>query len=196
MSRWRERLAEDEASRQRRGLMRALHPAAPQPGGRLRRGGVTGLDFSSNDYLGLSMHPELHEGARAAIARYGTGARASRLVTGNYELLEELEAELASFKGAETALVFPSGYQANLGLLSTILGPEDAVFVDRLAHACLVDGVRLSPARLRVFPHNDLEKLEELLAEAVHAPARWILVDGVYSMDGDFAPLPELLALA
>lgn len=161
----------------------------------LRLDGRALLDFCSNDYLALSDDPEVVEAAREAAARHGAGARASRLVTGNHALLEELEAELADFKGTQAALVFPTGYQANLGLISALVEPGDAVFADRLAHSCLVDGVRLSGARLRVWPHNNIDKLRSLLAHATEAPARWILADAVYSMDGDLAPLPELLAL-
>lgn len=195
---WGERLRAEAETRAQKSLARRLRPVEPAQGGRLSlgAGGPPLLDLCSNDYLGLAHHPAVTEGAREALGRYGSGARASRLVTGDYALLGELEAELAAFKGTETALVFPSGYQANLGLLSLLLQPDDAVFADRLAHACLVDGVRLSPARLRVFPHNDTARLAELLASAAEAPARWILADGIYSMDGDFAPLPELLRLA
>lgn len=194
---WRARLKVEADGRAARSLARRMRPVRPAERGHLALAdGRPLVDLCSNDYLGLSRHPEVIAGAHEAVDRFGAGARASRLVTGNYTLLDELEAELAAFKGTETALVFPSGYQANLGLLSLLLEADDAVFVDRLAHACLVDGVRLSPARLRVFPHNDLARLDELLAAAADAPARWILVDGIYSMDGDFAPLPELLALA
>jgi len=193
---WRDRLARAADHRRRNALERALRPVAPAGDGRLTMGGKPLIDLCSNDYLGLARHPAVVEGARLALERYGAGARASRLITGNYELLEELEAELAAFKGTGSALVFPSGYQANLGLLSLLIEPGDAAFVDRLAHACLVDGVRLSGARLRVFPHNDVARLGELLAAARDAPARWIMADAVYSMDGDVAPLGELLALA
>ncbi len=196
MSTWRKRLEQQAEGRAKKSLRRVLVPVSPADGGRIHRPDGTSIDLCSNDYLGLSRHLEVLEGAREAITRFGAGARASRLITGNYELLEELEAELARLKGTETATVFPSGYQANLGLCSTVIEPGDAVFVDRLAHACLVDGVRLSGARLRVFPHNDVERLEELLVAASEAPARWILVDAVYSMDGDLAPLPQLLELA
>lgn len=185
MASWRARFADAAARREAKGLTRAL---------RLHPPGM--VDFSSNDYLGLSAHPAVREAAAEAAINFGVGARASRLVNGNLAIHEELEAALADFKNCESALLFPSGYQANLGLLSTLLATDDAVFVDRLAHACLVDGVRLSGARLRVFPHNDLARLEVLLRAAATAPARWILVDGLYSMDGDIASLPGLLDLA
>ncbi len=186
MSHWRERLLHQRTRREQAGLWRVL-PKQDSP---------ELVDFCSNDYLALAKHPAVVEGAQKAVAKYGGGARASRLITGNYPLAEELEEQLAQWKGTEAALVFPSGYQANIGLLSTLLEVTDAVFVDRLAHACLIDGVRLSPAKMRVFPHNDLKRLEELLQKADGASARWILADAVYSMDGDLAPLPQLLELA
>ena len=194
---WHKRLLEQEEARSARNLSRFVTSVEPKPNGRLElSGSQTVIDLSSNDYLGLSRHPEVIAGAQEAVERYGTGARASPLVTGYHALMGELGVEVAKFKGGICGTIFPSGYQANLALLSTVLEADDAVFLDRLAHASLVDGVRLSPARLRVFPHNDLNRLEELLKGASKAPARWILVDGIYSMDGDFAPLPELLALA
>lgn len=197
MSVWRHRLADRARWRRERDLERRLNPVEPATApGRIIREGREYIDLSSNDYLGFASHPEVREAAANAAARWGTGARASRLITGDHGLVEELEAELARLKGTESALVFPSGYQANLGLISAVVEPGDAVFVDRLAHSCLVDGVRLSGARLRVFPHNDIARLEELLIEAGAAPARWVLADAVYSMDGDFAPLPALLDLA
>jgi len=154
------------------------------------------LNLCHNDYLGLGREPAVIDAACRAARDWGGGAQASRLITGTHRVVADLEEELAEFKGAEAALVFPTGYQANLGLLSALIGREDAVFIDRLAHACLVDGVRLAGARLRVFPHNDTGRLSALLAASAHAPRRWILADGVTSMDGDIAPLPELLALA
>lgn len=196
MARWRDRLGEQARARSRRGLERVVIPATPLEGGRVERADGVSIDLCSNDYLGLSRHAEVIAGAREAAERFGAGARASRLITGSHPLVEELEAEIAAFKEAECALVYPSGYQANLGLCATLIERGDAVFVDRLAHSCLVDGVRLSGARLRVFPHNDVERLDELLAAAANAPARWVLCDGVYSMDGDLAPLDRLLEIA
>ncbi|MCC6547894.1 8-amino-7-oxononanoate synthase [Candidatus Sumerlaeota bacterium] len=199
--RWRQRLRRRREALESKNLLRRMVGVRPGSDGCIARADGTFIDFCSNDYLGLSRDQEVIRAAGDAVARYGAGARASRLITGNYELLEELEAELAAFKGMEAATVFPSGYAANLGACSVLMEPGDVVFVDRLSHACLVDGVRLSGAKLRVFPHNDLKKLEELLKKescrkADADAARWILCDGVYSMDGDFAPLPGLLKLA
>ncbi|CAN5383262.1 8-amino-7-oxononanoate synthase [soil metagenome] len=196
MTRWLERLDEDASARAKKNLTRAMRVVAASQPQIVNADGHEYRDFCSNDYLGLSRHPEVIAAAQSAAAQFGAGARASRLITGNTAIHEELEASLAAFKGSETALVFPSGYQANLGLLSLLLKFGDAVFVDRLAHSCLVDGVRLSSARLRVFPHNDLENLGRLLHAARGAPARWIVIESVYSMDGDIAPLDELLDLA
>ncbi|MEO8376334.1 MAG: 8-amino-7-oxononanoate synthase [Candidatus Sumerlaeota bacterium] len=201
---WRERLRARRAALESKNLLRKMTAVVPGDHGHITRGGTTFVDLCSNDYLGLSRDAEVVAAAQEAAARYGAGARASRLITGNYDLLEVLEAALAAFKGMETATAFPSGYAANLGVCSALMEPGDLVFVDRLSHACLVDGVRLSGAKLRVFPHNDVRKLEQLLhrnmtgegAGPTQKTMTWILCDGVYSMDGDFAPLPELLELA
>ncbi len=179
-----ERFKAKEESRQKKNLVRALAIHSDL------------IDFCSNDYLGFANHPDIIKASQEAIERYGAGSRASRLISGNFPLLEELENKLASFKGTESSLVYPSGYQTNLGLLASLIQAGDAVYVDRLAHSCLVDGVRLSPGKLRVFPHNDLEKLEALLKRSQDSPARWIIVDSVYSMDGDIAPLDRLLDFA
>lgn len=201
MSDWRERLRARRAALEWKSLLRRMRPMSPAQGGHIRFDGGDCIDLCSNDYLGLSRNEEVVAGARRAAEKFGAGARASRLITGNYELLEELEGELASFKGTETATVFPSGYAANLGACSALIDSGDTVFADRLAHACLVDGVRLSGAKLRVFPHNDVKRLEELLEKnaarsGAGSGVAWILCEGVYSMDGDVAPLPELLRLA
>lgn len=179
------------------GLRRALRVRGMREGDRVPVAGHRPiLDFASNDYLALSTHPAVVEAAARAARDWGAGAAASRAICGTLELHERLEGELAEFKGCESALVFPSGYMASLALITSLAQPGDVVFVDRLAHACLVDGARLSGATLRVFPHGDTARLERLLDRAVTAPHRWIVVDGVYSMDGDVAPLPRLLELA
>lgn len=148
--------------------------------------------FASNDYLGLSGHPAVTEAAAAAARDYGNSAAASRLISGNHPLYVELEHKLASLKGKEAALVFPTGYMANLGLISTLAGRGDRVFMDRLNHASLYDACRLSGAKLIRYPHNDAGRLLEQL-EATEWPGRvFIATDGVFSMDGDIAPLAEL----
>lgn len=149
----------------------------------------------SNNYLGLADHPRLRRAAKEAIDRYGTGAVASRLVSGTMTLHEELEAALARFKGTQAALVFNCGYMANVGIISSLLGPEDVVFSDELNHASIIDGCRLSQARVVVFPHKDMNALEALLKRE-KGRRRMIVVDGVFSMDGDIAPLPDMVELA
>ncbi|WP_300542352.1 8-amino-7-oxononanoate synthase [Maricaulis sp.] len=162
----------------------------------VERDGRELINACSNDYLGLAHHPEVIEAAREAAAEWGAGAGASRLVTGGHPLLFELERRLAGFKGTEDCIVFGSGSLANLAITPALVGPDDLILIDALAHACLHAGARLSAARVEVFRHNDLAHLRTLLAahraEARHA---MILTDGVFSMDGDFAPLPEILAL-
>lgn len=148
------------------------------------------LSFASNDYLGLSAHPAVVNAAREAAARWGAGATASRLVVGTRPGHAELEAEIADWKGCEAALVFSSGYTANLGVLGALGGPGVTVCSDELNHASIVDGCRLSRSRVRVYRHGDLDHLDELLADA---PGRRVVVsDAVFSMDGDAAPLEAL----
>jgi 8-amino-7-oxononanoate synthase len=161
------------------------------------RGGRRLISFSCNDYLGLSSHPALIEAAHKALAAFGVGAGASRLVTGSHPLYEELESRLARLKGAAAACVFGSGYLANTGIVPALMGRDDLIAIDELAHACLYAGARLSGATVVPFPHNDVDALRTLLAgrRAGHARAM-ILTDGVFSMDGDLAPLVELGRLA
>ncbi|WP_417497756.1 8-amino-7-oxononanoate synthase [Maricaulis sp.] len=164
---------------------------------RVEQDGRALLNFCSNDYLGLSRHPGVIAAAQAAAARYGTGSGASRLVTGGHPLLFELEACLARFKGSEDCIVFGSGYLANLAIAPALTGSGDLILIDELAHACLFAGAQLSRARVETFRHNDLGDLESKLAELrPEARRAMILTDGVFSMDGDLAPLPGLLALA
>jgi len=149
----------------------------------------------SNNYLGLADHPSLKRAAVEAVERYGTGSGASRLVSGTMELHAALEERLARFKGTEAALVFNSGYAANSGIIPALVGRGDVVFSDRLNHASIVDGCLLSRARFVRYPHNDMNALERLLAEHRGAGRMLIVTDGVFSMDGDLAPLPALVAL-
>ena len=153
------------------------------------------LNFSSNDYLGLANHPDLVCAASQGLQRWGVGSGSSALVSGHFAIHEQAEQALASFVSCPAALLFGSGYAANLAVLGSFLGRNDAVFADRLIHASLNDGCQLSRARLCRFRHNDLDHLESLL-QTTKAHARMIVVDAVYSMDGDEAPLPALLALA
>jgi 8-amino-7-oxononanoate synthase len=187
------KLADLDARKLRRTLVdtdRGEAPWAVRQGRRL-------LSFSCNDYLNLSRHPEVQQAAIAAIERYGVGSAASRLVTGNTPLMAVLEERLARLKETEAACLFGSGYLANTGIIPTLAGPGDLVLVDELAHACIWAGAQLSGAEVTAFRHNDLGHLEELLA-AGRAGRRHALVatDGVFSMDGDIAPLHDLAAVA
>jgi 8-amino-7-oxononanoate synthase len=163
----------------------------------VERDGRRLVSFSCNDYLGLSTHPALAEAARDAIAQYGVGAGASRLVTGNHPLYDALESRLARLKGTAGCCVFGSGYLANTGIVPVLAGSGDLVLIDELAHACLWAGARLSGATVLPYRHNDLDDLRALLNESRTRHGKTlILTDGVFSMDGDLAPLPALGRLA
>ncbi len=154
------------------------------------------LNFAANDYLGLSRHPALIEAARQATAQRGTGAGASRLVTGTDAAVLALEEQLAAWKEKEAALVFSSGYAAALGTIPALVGSGDTVILDKLAHASLIDAARLSGATVRTFPHNDMARLEALLAKISPGKTRMLVVtESIFSMDGDVAPLHELAGL-
>ncbi len=153
------------------------------------------VDFVSNDYLGLSRHPEVIAAARLALEEHGAGARAARLLGGGSSLDRELERGVANWLGAEDALLFPSGYQANLGVVCALVRRGDAVFCDELVHASLVDAARLSRARVRIFRHDDPLDLERALRESAGARRKLVLTEGVFSMDGDRASLGELASL-
>ena len=150
----------------------------------------------SNNYLGLAERKELRQAANEAAEKYGTGAGASRLISGNLSLHEELEEELASFKGSEAALVFPTGYMANLGTVCALVEKGDLVISDRLNHASIIDACRLSGATFRVYPHKDMDGLERALLRSHEFRRRLIVTDAVFSMDGDVAPLREIVELA
>lgn len=156
--------------------------------------GESYLTFCSNDYLGLANHPALIAAARDGLDRFGVGASASALISGHSRVVEELEAALAAFVGMPRALHFSSGYMANMGVIQALVGPGDILFSDRLNHACLIDGARLSKAEFRVYAHGDMVQLERRLAKNTSS-RKLILSDAVFSMDGDIAPLPELVAL-
>ncbi|MBI5787388.1 MAG: 8-amino-7-oxononanoate synthase [Candidatus Schekmanbacteria bacterium] len=155
------------------------------------------INFCSNNYLGLANHPALRIAAINAIQKYGWGAGASRLICGNMQLHQELETQIARFKSSQAALVFPAGFMTNTGAISALVQKDDAVFIDRLNHASIVDGCRMSPARLLVYGHNDMDDLKKSL-QRTRPRFRKILIvtDSVFSMDGDLAPLPELVAIA
>ena len=184
-------LATLDAARQRR--RRRVVDA--YDGVRLRVDGREMLAFCSNDYLGLAQHPALRDAAQAAAARWGVGATASPQVCGHSAAHEQLEHELAAFVDMPRALYFYAGFAANVGIVPALVGRGDAVFCDALNHACLIDGARLSRAQIEVYPHRDAAALGQLLA-ASGARRKLIVSDAVFSMDGDVAPLRELLALA
>ena len=193
-----DQFASDKLAELERGhLRRVLAETARADGLWITRNGRRLLSFSCNDYLNLSHHPKVKQAAIAAVQRYGAGAGASRLVTGNQPLFAELEARLARLKGTEACAVFGSGYLANAGIIPSLIGGNDLVLLDELAHACIFGGARLTRGKVLTFRHNDVAHAQELLAEhrGKH-PRALIATDGVFSMDGDLAPLPELAALA
>ena len=151
------------------------------------------VNLASNNYLGLAAHTEVTVAAADAAVHLGAGAGSARLVTGGLALHEELEARLAAFKGTEAALLFSSGYLANLGTVAALVGPDDAVFSDALNHASIIDGARLSRAAVHVYRHGDAKDLDALMAGRDGAGRALVVTDSVFSMDGDLAPLPDLV---
>lgn len=177
------------------GLRRRL-VALPGAGGKLTIDGGEVLNFSSNDYLDLANDPRLKDAAKAAIERYGCGATASRLMAGDLILHEELETRLAGLVRQQAALVFPSGFQANLGAIATLAGKDGIIFSDELNHASIVDGCRLAKAQVHIFRHRDVDHLEGLLQTHRCDGRKIIVSDAVFSMDGDLAPVSALRELA
>lgn len=182
-----EQRAADGLSRQRRLLDSAQ-------GAHLKADGREVLSFSSNDYLGLANHPALIAALQEAAAKSGVGSGASHLITGHHRYHHELEQALAAFVGLPAALLFSTGYMANLAVIPALMGRNDAIFADKLNHASLNDAAVLSRAQLHRYPHNDLPALEKML-RASHASRKLVVADAVFSMDGDLARVPELLAL-
>jgi 8-amino-7-oxononanoate synthase len=188
------------------GLYRQLRRVDSAPGARLDIDGQSLLNFSSNDYLGLANHPALKSAAIRGLEKFGAGAGASRLICGSLTPFHELEDALAAFKKAESALTFSTGYATAIGAITALLDKEDIIILDKLVHASIVDAARLSGAKLRVFAHNDLNDLEDILKWAKGTlppspfslqPSRQVLVvtEGIFSMDGDAAPLREIVKL-
>lgn len=184
------------AQRERDHQLRTLRTIESRQGPSVIIDGRTVLLFCSNDYLGLAAHPALGDAAADAMARYGFGAGASRLVSGTMSLHEELEHSIAAFKGTEAAILFNSGYAANTGMIPALAGEDDVIFSDALNHASIIDGCRLSKARTIVYQHGDLNDLEHHLRGSASARKKLIITDGIFSMDGDIAPLPGLVSLA
>src|ERR1700676_277588 len=155
------------------------------------------INLASNNYLGLTTHPKLREAAIEATRKYDVGSGAVRTISGTMSIHMQLEERIARFKNVEACVVFQSGFAANAGTVAAILGPEDHIVSDALNHASIIDGCRLSKAKIHVFPHKDVPAAEKILAELSGAPGRKLLVtDGVFSMDGDIAPLPALVEAA
>jgi 8-amino-7-oxononanoate synthase len=190
------------------GLHRELRRVDTPQGTRIRIDGRTLLNFSSNDYLGLANDPILKEATIQAVEKFGAGSGASRLICGSLAPHHELEEALANFKGAEAALSFSTGYATAIGTICALLGKNDVIVLDKLVHACIVDAARLSGAKIRVFAHNDLNDLEKILRwrstfrlpgstlkRELQPPRTLIVTDSVFSMDGDAAPLREIVAL-
>lgn len=178
------------------GLLRQLRPISSRRNGVISSNNKEYFDFSSNDYLGLSGHPKLNEAAKRAIEEFGIGACASRLLSGDLELHHQLEEKTAYFKNKEAALVFNSGYQANIGIISALYDGDDVIFFDRLSHASIIDGVILSQAKFLRFQHNDIAHLEGLLKkERAKFKRALIITESVFSMDADKAPLKDLVRL-
>lgn len=191
-----DKLAQLDKAALRRTLVDTLRPVDRDDGPVVIRGGRRLVSFSCNDYLGLSRHPKVIEAAIAATRTYGTGAGASRLVAGNHLLFGQLEARLAKLKGSAAACVFGSGYLANLGIIPALAGEGDLILIDESAHACIFAGSRLSPATRLVFRHNDVEHACKLVsAERAKFRNALLVTDGVFSMDGDRAPIAALAAL-
>ncbi len=198
----------DETLRQRleavraQGLWRALRPVEGRSGAVLETEGDRLVSFAGNDYLGFSQHPAVLEAAARAVHDWGAGSAASRLISGSLGVHHRLEATLAEFLGTEAALGFATGHAAATGVIPAVVGPGDVVIIDRLVHACCVDAARLSGAKLRVFRHNDLDDLDRILRWAsglprddAGGPRVLVVTEGVFSMDGDCAPLAELVGL-
>lgn len=189
-----ERLCEERlAALEAQSLRRELVEIESRDGVMIRVNGKEYISFSSNDYFGLSQHPEVIEANIEATKRYGVGAGASRLVTGNHHLYAPLEAALAEFKGKESALVLGSGYLANIAAITSLVGRGDLIIADKLVHACMIDGAKLSGAKLMRFSHNDVEHAEMLLEKYRGEYGQClVMTESIFSMDGDEAPLKAL----
>jgi glycine C-acetyltransferase len=181
----------------REGTYQRLRVLESESAAESRFDGKQVINLASNNYLGLTTHPKLREAALEATRKYGVGSGAVRTISGTMSLHMELEERIARFKNVEACVVFQSGFAANSGTVSAILGPEDHIISDELNHASIIDGCRLSRAKIHVFPHKDVAAAEKILADLESMPGRKLLIsDGVFSMDGDIAPLPGLVEAA
>lgn len=178
------------------GRQRFLRTVMTAPTGRVVLDGREVIVLGSNNYLGLSTHPKVIEAAVAAVQQYGTGASGSRLLTGNCRLYTDLESKIAEAKGTEAALAFSSGYLANIGTIPAMAGDGDLILSDALNHASIIDGCRLSKANTQIYQHRDIDHLESLLTQSANFGRKLIVTDGVFSMDGNIARLPDICGLA
>jgi 8-amino-7-oxononanoate synthase len=176
-------------------LLRELKTINGAPGEWVEIQGQRLLNLSSNNYLGLAAHPSLKAAAVRAVQQWGCGATASRLIVGNYEINDQAEKDLAAFKGTEAALIFNSGYTANIGIITALAGRGDIVISDKINHASIIDGIRLCGAQFLRYKHRDMTDLERCLKKAEGYQRKLIISDSVFSMDGDLAPLPSIVAL-
>ncbi len=180
----------------KRGLYRELRTVEGEQDSSVVIDGRRVLMFSSNNYLGLANHPELKKASMDATLHFGAGSGGSRLISGNMEIHRTLEKEIALFKGTDKALLFSSGYHANIGAISALVGEGDVILSDELNHASIVDGCRLGRGKVRIYKHADMDSLEEILRRSSRFRKRLIVTDSVFSMDGDIAPLPDIVDLA
>ncbi len=190
-------LGEQLAAWRRAGTHQPLRVLESESAPASRFDGQAVINLASNNYLGLTTHPKLREAALEATRRYGVGSGAVRTISGTMSVHMQLEERIAKFKNVEASVVFQSGFAANSGTVAAILGPEDHIVSDALNHASIIDGCRLSRARIHVFPHKDVQAAEKILEELAAVPGHKLLItDGVFSMDGDIAPLPGLVEIA
>lgn len=192
---WQSELAQQLAEREQQHLYRRRKTLDSAQGAEVLVDGKTCLNFCSNDYLGLASHPKLVEASIGATKKYGSGSGASHLVCGHSFEHHALEEELANFTGRDRALLFSTGYMANLGVMSALLGRKDSLFEDKLNHASLLDGAKISGAKMQRYRHNDVSHLQTLLEKTPEAAHKLVAVDGVFSMDGDIAPLDQIAPL-
>lgn len=191
-----EYLQEELDQMKEQGTFRKLIPLESDQGSKVVINGKEVIQLSSNNYLGLTTHPRLVKAALEAVEKYGAGTGSVRTIAGTFTMHEQLEEKLAKFKHTEASLVFQSGFTTNQGVLSAILSPEDVVISDALNHASIIDGIRLTKAARKVYKHVDMEDLERALKESTEYRKRLIVTDGVFSMDGNIAPLDKIVELA
>jgi glycine C-acetyltransferase len=189
-------LAEQIDELKEQGLFNTIRTIESPMDGRITVDGAEVLNFCANNYLGLANHPRLREAAKTAIETYGIGPGAVRSIAGTMTLHNQLEERLARFKGVEACITFQSGFTANLATIPALVGKDDVIFSDRLNHASIIDGCRLSRAQIVAYEHNHVDDLRQKIAETSDYGRRLIITDGVFSMDGDIAPLPELYEVA